>query len=152
MGLAIYVKNGHTSTSSSVGKDQSGSGYVNLNPPTAQDKAANNALKDQLGQDQSPAAAVQNGKKVVTPVITSASADNVSAYVPGVFEDGGTCTMKATLGSQTITKTSTGFENASYTSCPPIDPQLSSGNWVVTVSYSSNTAQGESQTSPVKVN
>lgn len=93
------------------------------------------------------------GKRSVSPVITSASqAGNevtISAYVAGVVEEGGTCTLKATKGSLTVTKSVTGVGNATTTNCPPIFVSTSefseTGEWTATVSYESAKASGSSQ-------
>ena len=121
-------------------------GYVNLDPPTDQEKQETEAHKQSLANDQgTPSPTTPSSKKQVTPVITSANHSEVNAYVSGVFEDGGTCTAVATKGSQVVTKSSSGFANVSYTSCAPISISLSAGTWLVVVSYGSAVAEGKSQ-------
>lgn len=118
---------------------------VNLSPPTEQEKSETEAYKESLAQPpQNPAS--NTGKKAVTPVITNASKREVNAYVPGVFEEGGTCMATLTKGDKTVTKTSKGFGNVSYTSCEPIsvDGLLENGAWTVVVSYGSAGAEGKS--------
>src|SRR3990167_7976609 len=125
-------------SSATTGGAGSQPGYVNLDPPTEEEKQESEAHKQSLANDQGASTpTTPSGKKQVTPVITSASRSEVNAYVSGVFEDGGTCTATATKDSQTITKDSTGFTNVSYTSCPPIQMSLPAGTWSVVVSYSS---------------
>ena len=119
--------------------------YINLNPPTEQDKQEAEANKKSLAEDQPAPPPASSGKKQVTPFITSASRSEVNAYVPGIFEDGGTCTATATKGSQARTASSNGFANVSYTSCQPIHWSLPDGSWSVIVSYSSSKAQGKSE-------
>ena len=125
-------------------ESQSGD-YINLNPPTDQEKQQADKNKKSLAEEPSPPPPTSNGKKQVTPQIISASLSEVRAYVEGVFEDGGTCTATATSGTQTKTATSKGFKNVSYTQCEPIGWSLLSGSWSVVVSYSSSNAQGNSE-------
>ena len=129
-------------------------GSTNLTPPTEAEKQETEQHKQEISS-QTPAklSTGTDGRKQVTPVISSADKATVSAYVTGIFEEGGTCTATLTSGSKTITKTSTGFQNASYTQCAPIDlsgSNLGSDTWSVTVSYSSTTAAGKSGSSIIK--
>lgn len=120
--------------------------YVNLNPATEQERQQSQAAKDAVTSQQNQTQASSSGKKQVTPTITHADATSVSAYVSGVFEDGGTCTAIFTQGATTKTFTSTAFANVSYTSCAPIKVSgLASGTWTVVVSYNSSAATGQSQ-------
>jgi hypothetical protein len=111
----------------------------NLNPPTEAEKNATEAHKDALVQQEA------SGNKTtssVTPIITSASTNGVNGFVSGVFEDGGTCTFAFTKNSETFTKTTAGFKNATSTNCTPLSLSSSdfpsSGNWTVVLSYSSS--------------
>jgi hypothetical protein len=116
-----------------------------LSPPTSTDKQAAADRKDQIvQQQQNQSAAPASGTKTVTVVVTEASSSSVKGYVQGVFEEGGTCTATATQGSQTVNKTSTGFQNVSYTQCAPISWSLGTGTWMVNLSYKSATAAGNS--------
>ena len=125
--------------------------YVNLNPPTDQEKQATDEHKQSLSENQSTPPPTPSGtKKQVTPIITSVTQNEVKAYVQGVFEEGGKCTLIATKGSQTVSGSSSGLENVSYTSCIPISVSLPPGSWSITVSYSSATADGKT-TQPFNV-
>lgn len=129
--------------------DESG---INYGPPTKEEKQQaedhkNDVVNQMNVENQSPS----SQKKAVTPVITYAQrVDNevrVNAYVPGVFEDGGTCTFTFKNGDQTITKTTQGVANVSTTDCARLTfdkSELSAGSWQVTVSYSSGNAEGTS--------
>jgi len=95
----------------------------------------------------------------VTPVLTSVdSNDPVRAvgYVQGVFEDGGSCTYNFTNGSKTITRRSTGFKDATTTTCPPVEISTAEfnpkGSWNVTLQYKSSTSTGTSQEQKVIIN
>lgn len=127
---------------------------VNLEPPTAADKTANEKHKNELVKDQSATPTNTNGKIKVTPTITYVNRTTVGAYIVGVFENGGTCTATLTQGSQTIVKTSTGFQNASYTQCAPISlvgANPGKGTWAVTVSYTSSSAEGQSGSQTIEL-
>lgn len=119
---------------------------VDLSPPTTEDQKAvdsnkNRIVSEQEQQNQTPS----SSQKTVTPVITGVSASEVRAYVQGVVEDGGTCSVTATRGSQTVTGSSSAIANVSTTQCGPISVSLGSGTWKVVVSYTSSTASGKSQ-------
>jgi cytoskeletal protein RodZ len=153
LGLWQLFPDNNSANSSSGASDTTHQPYVNLNPPTDQEKSEAEAHKKDLANSDTPVPATgSNGKKSVTPVITNASTAEVDAYIPGVFEDGGTCTATLIKGTQTIVKISQGFANATYTSCAPIilNNSVAGTGWTVVVSYNSSTAEG--QTAPVSVN
>ncbi len=157
-GTYVYVHNKNQSkikdTTGQINPDD-----INYSPPTETDKAEVDANKqnvsNQINNDnQAPA----SGQKQVTPVITSpvpspgtnSTQTRVTAYIPGIFEDGGTCT--ATIkGAKTITQTSSGFKNVSTTDCEPMNISLTPGQWTITLSYSSATAKGQSNSVNFKV-
>jgi hypothetical protein len=116
----------------------------NLSPPTSQEQKDTEAHKDSLAQNQNP----QGRDSGKSAVITSASGDEVRGLISGVVEDGGTCTYVFTKGSETITKTSAGVANVSSTNCVLFNPApssfLSSGSWVVSLSYTSATTSVKS--------
>jgi cytoskeletal protein RodZ len=117
---------------------------VDLSPPTAQDKQAVDAHKDEIVQrDQQLSGSSSSSTPTpgVSVVITDVSTNNVKSYVSGVFEDGGTCSATATQGAKSISGTSAGFKNVSYTQCAPIawSSQLTSGSWDIKVNYKSIT-------------
>lgn len=125
--------------------------YINLDPPTETDKLEADQNKERLTQtkevEESDIPSNSSQKKSVKPTITEASRNTVRGYVTGIFEEGGTCTANFTKDGQTLTKTSEGFQNASYTQCAPIDfasDFLSSGKWAVKLTYSSSVSAGES--------
>lgn len=94
-------------------------------------------------------------KKQVGVVITSASQSGINAYVSGAYEDGGECKAVITKGSQTITKTTQGFKDATTTICKPINLSRSdfpsSGTWKAEVNYTSETSTGKSQSVNIEV-
>jgi hypothetical protein len=131
----------------------SGASKINYNPPTSQDKQDVQSHKQDLSQSPASAPPITSGKKQITPVIINADQSGVNAQISGIFEDNGTCTARAVFGSSsnTVTKSSAGFGNASYTNCTPISWSLSAGTWTVTVSYSSPTSSGTSSPTTVEV-
>jgi cytoskeletal protein RodZ len=127
---------------------ETGKSGIRYEPPTDEEKQQAEDHKDDLAQQNNnpaPAPSTPNAKKSVTPVITNVDNSGLRGYVPGVIEDGGTCTATAKSGSATVTKTSSGFANVSYTQCAPItwDSQLASGTWEFTLSYQSAKAEGQ---------
>jgi hypothetical protein len=74
--------------------------------------------------------------------------------VPGIYEEGGTCTLILTKGSQRATGTSKSIKNVSETSCGFIKisrSRLAAGSWTATVSYGSAVAKGISQPQTIEV-
>ncbi len=122
---------------------------------TKSEKAEVNANKARIGSQNvrsSDQAGVKNPGSDTTGttnvIITSSQSSNgmivVSSYVPGVFEDGGTCTLTLSNGKSTVKRTTIGISDANHTTCPTftIDntghSALSSGTWQVNVAYSSS--------------
>lgn len=124
---------------------------VVLTPATDQEKKqADDNKQNIISQNEkiessTPAA---GAKRQVTPTITSAGSGGVNGYINGVFEEGGTCTAQFTKGSASFSRSSSGFQNASYTQCAPIavSPSdfSSGGTWNVVLSYSSTSSNGSS--------
>jgi hypothetical protein len=158
IGAVVYAQT-RTDNSTNVNPPASPVSTTNQTQTSEQQKAENDARKDAIVQQQQ---ALQNAapsspgtKKQVSVIISNASSSRISAYVSGVFEDGGTCTATFTQGSQKFTRTSAGFENATTTNCTPINLSSSDfpskGTWNLSVSYSSANAQGTSETKTVEV-
>lgn len=117
--------------------------------PTEEEKQATEEHKDDVVKQQEIENNPSSGQKSVAPIITSASQGGASAYVSGIFEDGGTCTFTFTKGSLRITKSVGAFGNVSTTNCTNVSMSRSefaeAGTWSLTVTYSSPKAQGTSQ-------
>lgn len=155
VGALAYQRHSDSNSAQDTPSDQSNS-KINYGPPTEQDKSDTQAHKDDLSQsDQTQTPTDSSGKKQVTPVITEADENQVTAYVPGIFEDGGTCTATFSHGSTTLTKTSQGFANATYTNCTPFNLGNSffnaTGQWSVTVAYKSASSEGTSAKTLIEV-
>ncbi len=78
----------------------------------------------------------------------------VVADVPGIYEDGGTCTVKVTAGATVVQKHSTGAADVSSTACGQFVFPLSdlpSGTASIVVSYQSTAHSGSSGATKVKL-
>lgn len=135
--LWFYSNNKNTTLPTDT---QDTSGY---SAATEQEKQEAEQHKKDLAQ-QSEQSKNPSAIKQVSLVITQFNNTEIRGYAQGIFEDGGTCTATASKGSQSITKSSVGFKNVSYTSCAPINwgTTLSTGTWNVTLNYKSAKAEG----------
>lgn len=141
---------------------------LDLSPATPEDQAESDRLKEQSAQptpgtDKDPATPDgpedSAGKRAVTPVLVDASqyedTIEVRAYVPGITENGGTCTVTMTLGAQKVTKQVGGTADATTTRCQNLNLPRSTfpqaGTWDVAVAYASATAAGTSATAKMEV-
>lgn len=78
----------------------------------------------------------------------------VVAIVPGIYEDGGSCSVTVTGQVSTILKEETGAADASYTACGEFTfslTQLGSGTASIMVAYQSVKYSGESETMEVEI-
>lgn len=133
-----------------------GSG-INYGPPTQAEKKDSEDNKKTIDERENQSTNASSSKfKAVTPVIASYGQTNtaveVSARVPGVLEESGTCTLTLAKGSVKVVGSRTASPNVSEMSCGFISiarSKLSAGNWSATVSYSSSKARGTS--SPVNI-
>lgn len=141
-------------------REASADSNINYGPVTEEEKKETEAHKQQLDQDTKNASEpspppTEDGKRTVYPMIVTAEQyDNtveVTSYISGIIEDGGTCTITLTKGTDKITKTVTGVRDAKVTRCPIVTVPLaefpSKGNWTAVVTYSSTAATGASQPS-----
>jgi hypothetical protein len=76
-----------------------------------------------------------------------------NGLVAGVIEDGGTCTLTLTRGSDVVTARSTAGADATTTTCGLLETGtgLAAGTWQAVLSYTSDSATGTSQTMAVVV-
>lgn len=121
--------------------------YIDYSPATEEEKADSDRQKEvDAGRDDT----VPSSN--VTPVIVDASQYGdqieVRSYVPGIIQDGGTCTIKITKGQSTITRQTASIGDATTTNCGTVNiPRTefqSTGKWTVTISYTSPTHSGNS--------
>lgn len=129
-------------------------GEINYNPPTQTELKETEQHKDDLvKRSQNTENSSQNSgsvKKNVNPVITSASVEGdsvvIASFVEGIFEEGGTCTVRLTQGTNVASKQVEAIPNVSTTSCKRVTfsrSELSgSGTWTATVTYESSSSKG----------
>lgn len=128
-------------------------GDINYGPPTQTEKQDAENHKKQIDQQEAAAQKSSDSSyKKVTPVIISSGQVGdyvkVSARVPGVIENSGTCTLTMTMDGTRVSQSKEAAPNVSEMSCGFISiarSKLSSGNWSATVSYSSTKASGSSE-------
>lgn len=152
LGLAYFVFFKASNTNSgakSTGSTQSPA-VTHVNPSTI-DK--NSKTSPSIDNSQA-----LGNKKSVTPIISSVQQNQgkltIRAYISDVFEDTGTCTAQLTgPGGAVVTKSSSGLENVSYTSCAPLtiqDSLLGTGaKWSLVVKYLSPDANGSSSSQTI---
>lgn len=129
---------------------------ANLSPATDNEKQESNQLKEQSAPT---ASATPQTKKVVSPNIVDASqygsSIEVRVNIPGLTENGGTCSITFTKGSVTFVRQVNSSSDASSTQCNNLVLDRStfkeSGTWSVTAAYSSATAGGTSDTATLEV-
>lgn len=141
--------------------DSVSQGGINYGPPTEEDKAAVEQNKQELSQGQTtaPTTPAPDGRTVRTPIITYAQQYDANiettGYIPGVFEDGGTCKATFSKGSLRVVKESAGFADVNRTSCTPIVVPVTEfaekGKWTVAISYESSSSTGVSTSVEVEV-
>ena len=136
---------------------------ITYSGPTEQDKKdaedENSPASTRENIESSNTNSTSASKKQVTPIITNASQSGqqvtINSYVSGIFEDGGTCVMKAAKGNNSFSRSVSAFADATTTSCSPLFIESSSfsekGDWTITISYSSKTAEGTSATKTVTI-
>jgi hypothetical protein len=128
---------------------------INYDGPTEQEKTQNDQHKDDLVKEQNQG---PTGSTVASPVIGSYGQNprskdvEVGAYVQGVYEAGGTCTLTLTNGSASVSSTRTASKGATTTECGVMvieRSRLGTGTWSAKVAYASSTSSGVS--SPVNI-
>lgn len=139
-------------------RDDSTSDFINYNPPTKSEReAANSQKENNIEREKVDNAPVSQTAEVM---IVDASQYNqtieVRAYISNIYEDGGTCFVTFTRGGQTVSRQSKGFKDATTTQCEPFNIPRSeftaTGDWKVTVTYSSSAAKGESNPQTISIN
>lgn len=141
---------------------------INLDPPTAEDKAEaeqNKAsIANELDDSKKDAAATSsqnkqtsgkiNGNVAITSYSQAGANTRIAAMVSNVFEEGGTCTLTMASDNKTVTKQSSAFQNASYTQCMPFNipsTEAPAGTYTATVTYESQTTYGQSAAQQLEV-
>jgi len=100
------------------------------------------------------------GQASVVPLITYSGFDpagpvvEVSAFVPGIAETDGQCSVTVTNGSETATGSGPARPDVAATQCGSIYATLPSGatgDWIAVVTYSSSTSVGSSAPVSIKI-
>lgn len=163
MGTAfVYFRmNGPSVNDKSYTVDQSEG--INFNPPTEEEQQRADENKQRIQErEQAINAAQQNSsdeKRNVIPTFSYVgkygTQIEVGSYVPGVYEDRGTCTAKFSKGGENFSRSVQAVKNVTSVDCPviavPVSSFPSTGAWSVTVSYDSSNAAGTSETRTVEV-
>jgi hypothetical protein len=134
-------------------------GKVNYDPPTDEDKAYNDRIKEQLGNESQDQNNDPNTKKNVSVTVVDASqygsAVEVRAFIPGITESGGECTFTFTNGTNQVVRKSAAHAEAQTTPCANLSVDKSTfsptGAWSLVVSYSSSSSSGKSDVKTVEV-
>jgi hypothetical protein len=141
---------------------------INYGEATETEKQETAANKDKVAaqtesqnnQQSSETPGSQSSKKTVTPILTyieQQDSGSVAArgYIPGIIENGGTCTLTLSKGSIKLADNHTAYGNAQNTGCGLMiidKSKLSSGTWSATISYISVKYTGTSEPQNVRVN
>ena len=153
-GPAIIVSGSPTATSPSATESPSAS------PSPSDSVSASPSPSDVVNATPNPTGAI-TGAPAGTPVkpeVFLATVDTgngvlrVVATVPGIYEDGGVCTVKVTDGSVVLQKQNTGEADATSTACGLFSfwlSELPSGTATIVASYQSASHAGSS--APTKV-
>jgi hypothetical protein len=155
-GPAIIVSASPSATASSP------SPSVSPSPSPSPSATASPSPTSTAAAAPSPAGPIQ-GAPAGTPVkpevfLATVDAANgvlrVVADVPGIYEDGGTCTVKVTAGATVVQKHSTGASDVSSTACGQFVFSLSdlpSGTASIVASYQSTAHSGSSGATKVTI-
>jgi hypothetical protein len=136
---------------------------VNYGPPTEQEIESSQDAKKNILEEDKASGDGSNGnstnlKTANVGVSHSEVIDGnleVRAFIGNVVESG-TCTATLTrTGSETVTKSSRAFVDASTSQCEPILIPVGefdeTGEWTLVVSYKSSTSAGESEKITVSI-
>lgn len=151
--LASSVVAGYLLTRSDRTVDKDGIVYE---PATEQEIQENDEFKKNLGleEENKPVVKDSNNKKVVNPLISawgqsSAGGDLfVNAYVPGIIEQNGTCTLMLNKNGLEVKESKSATNDAQATTCGRFNitgSKLSPGSWNAELKYSSDISAGTSK-------
>lgn len=137
--------------------------YDGASPPVAAPPASVPHTEPTTGTsgDSTTAGADEAGTtRLVTPVVVHAGIDapsgtvRVDAFIPGLLEDGGTCTATLTRGAVQVSATASAAADATATWCTTVGLRLSdleTGTWEAVVEYTSSSSAGTSPPVTVEV-
>lgn len=131
-------------------------GGINYGPPTEQEKKETEEFKKKQSEENQNKTITETTPgqiKQVTPIVSSWGQNpqtkdvRVVGFVPGIYEDSGTCTFTLQNNAKKVTKTTTSSKDAQTTSCGAVTvpyAELGPGNWNIMLSYSSASSAGNS--------
>ena len=159
LGTVWFVRRGANPSTSTVPQPSPYADEpVNLEPPTEQDLQAVDQQKQDIVKDGQATTPPPSTGNTVTPVVTGGYYNpnvEVSGRIPGIFEEGGTCTFTLSKGPHTVQRETSGFKDYRDTLCTPIAVPRSefpeAGDWTVNVSYISTTSSGSSSSIVIRV-
>lgn len=132
---------------------------ISYGPPTAEEKRAGDGQKKQIADRENKVSAAENASNSTTVLITDAGQyDNtieVRAFMPDYYKDG-TCTIAITKGALKVEKSTSAYRDVSTTICT--NPLFSrsefaeSGEWKVTVVFTSGSVSGKSEEKILRIN
>lgn len=134
--------------------------FINLGPPTAEEKKAGDTQKEETTKAEERRNQSENqNKQTANVIITDAglydATVEVRAFIPDHYQDG-TCTITFLKDGTKVEKSTPAYRDASTTVCTnPLFPRSEfkqSGEWRVTVTYTSEGAYGVSQQQSVTIN
>lgn len=151
--LAGCTSAGPTSGATTTRSTASAAPAATSAPPSTPAKTPAVEVTTSSATSPSPQPTASAEADTVAPALTYAGAGRaadtyeVSGLVPGIIEDGGSCTFHLRSGGTSVDRTQQGVADATSTSCGTVvipASALSSGTWVVTLEYSSGTHHGTS--------
>jgi hypothetical protein len=119
--------------------------------PAADDGSPTEPAADPTGGEGGTSGTLQ-------PMLTFAGAAGdgyeLAGMVPGIVEDGGTCTFEMTSGSTVVRREQGGVADATSTSCGTVQlaaTELGVGSWTASVRYEGSAGAGTSATATVVI-
>lgn len=158
-GLLIYRSQTNPAYEVNPATNEPGTEKLNLDPPTEEDKQRVETHKQELVRQQEEQGQSSPSGRTVTPIITDAGhydqSIEVRAFVPGIYEAGGTCQIDFAKDNQKVSKQVAAVQDATTTRCTnlavPRSEFPSAGSWSVTVKYLSQSSNGSSETKTLEV-
>lgn len=157
-GTLVWVR--HRKHNISTATPDTPQSAINFGPPTTQELQETEQHKEQLQQQIDNPTPAPSGARTVTPVISSWGQNPdkslvISAFIPDIYEDGGTCTLTLTMSGTTVTRTAAGHKDVNRTSCENFTiaySDIKTGDWMAVIHYDSPSATGNSSNQSIAVN
>lgn len=137
---------------------------INYNPPTKEEMASSDAIKDKIVENQNNTSSnntnsnhtsqTTNASVIITDAGQYGNVVEVRSFIQNEYQDG-TCTITFTKGSQSLEKTTPAYRDATTTICT--NPLINrsefpeAGDWYVTVKYTATNISGISEKKLIKI-